>query len=299
MSIEVVIPSLRQEPVERLIASLSLQTHPPDAITIVSNETQPFGVDGLPVRLLRFSSHAYAIGEKDVALRQNVGIYSSGCDYIVISGDDQVAPPTMIEDTLAALEIRKRKVGFDYIWGNHRLTDFLGKSLDDIRLADRESGLSREFPVPPHGHGYWSCYGGMFAARTDFIQEFGAFDMAFIGRHANEDQQLGYRLMKRAGHQAVFILEPPFSWHSMELRVPEHATDLPWMKPVLNGCGPGNHDLGDAWVKGLLFDSCMKCPFTSYKGGHVALVERDDVAIRYRPEWVETTSIWLNERENI
>ena len=300
MSIEVVVPALRQRPVEWLVSSLTLQTHPPDIITIVSNETQPFEVGEVPVRLLRFASGAYGIGEKDVALRQNVGIYEAECEYIVIQGDDQVAPPSMIEDTLQALTDAKKERQDDFIWGNHRLTEWEGKTLEEIRLAPRDTGISRENPVPPYRHGFWSCYGGMFAAKTDFIQDFGAFDMACNGRHANEDQQLGFRLSCNKGNMgSSYIDEPPFSWHPMELRNGDGRIGSPWLTPIRNGCGEGNHNLGEARVKGLRFLSCWNCPYTKYVGESVSLVQRADVVVRYRPEWVETSSVWLNERENI
>jgi hypothetical protein len=300
VSIEVVIPSLRQRPAEWLVASLTLQTQPPDVVTVVSNETQPFEVGDVPVRLLRFSSEVYGIGEKDVALRQNVGIYSSECDYIVIQGDDQVAPPSMIADTLQALADAKKKRHDDFIWGNHRLLDWSGKTMEEIRMTPMEDGKSRENPVPPYHHGFWSCYGGMFAAGTGFIQDFGAFDMAFNGRHANEDQQLGFRLSRHKGNDgSSFIVEPPFSWHPMELRNGDVRARSPWLPPISNGCGEGSHSFGEALVKGLKFLSCWNCPYTTYAGEAVSLVERSDVIVRYRPEWVETSSVWLNRRENI
>ena len=57
MTVEVVIPSIRQESVERLVKSLCDQSQAPDVITVVSNETQGFKVRGRPmVRLLRFES---------------------------------------------------------------------------------------------------------------------------------------------------------------------------------------------------------------------------------------------------
>jgi len=286
MTVEVVIPALRQEPVEWLVMSLLDQTVPPDAITIVSNETQPFAHDGVPTRLVRFQSSEYLFGELDVALRQNVGIYEAVCDVVIIQGDDQIAPPTMIEDTLAAME------GEEYIWGNHRLVDFATTSYGEIRLTHPSVGKSREVPIPPAWHGFYSCYGGMFAAKREFLCDFGAFDMAFNGMHGSEDQQLGYRLMKRAGMTQVRILEPPFSWHGIELKGGDARTRSPWLEPVTNGCGILSHDFAEDFIEGVRFIRCRNCPAQRFSDEWSKLF-RDQPIIRYRPELVRTQSIWL------
>lgn len=287
MTVEIVIPSLRQGPVERLAMSLAMQTEPPDIITIVSNETQPFDwAFSTPVRLLRFASEEYSIGELDVALRQDVGIYASECDVIVIQGDDQVAPLTMIEDTLEALE------DGEYIWGNHRLINFDGQTLEEILSTDPRAARSRENPEPPARHGYQSCYGGMFAARTDFLQDFGGIDMMFNCRHAGEDQQLGYRLMAHRGEDNVLIVEPPFSWHPVELRDGDTRTHTPWLKPIVNGCGRGQHDLETRLIKERQFVGCRRCPYLAFEDRAKKLYCAEPV-IRYRPDMVTTTSVWL------
>lgn len=285
MTVEVVVPTLRQGPTERLVASLALNEPPPDLITIVSNETQPFPVV-TSTRLLRFASDEYAIGELDVALRQNCGIYAAQHEVIIIQGDDQVAPPSMVADAIRVLGAD------DYLWGNHRLTDFGGRSLDDIRLADPSTGVSREHPVPPAWHGYQSCYGGMLVARAAFLRDVGAFDMAFNGRHGSEDQQLGYRLMRRAAHDRVRIVEPPFSWHPIELRDGNTRARLPWLDPLTNGCGPNGHVLVDETIKGVRFRRCQHCPVLRFDDEPQRLF-RDEALIPFRPEAVTTTSIWL------
>lgn len=290
MSVEVIIPSLRQGEVERLVLSLLLQTQVPDVVTVVSNETQPFSVgDRTAVRLLRFSSEEYCIGEYDVTLRQNVGVFSSECGVIIIQGDDQIAPATMVEDSLAALE------GKEYVWGNHRLlSDLGGRGVEDVLRMTSSEGLSRENPTPPALHGHYSCYGGMFVTRTEFIREFGAFDMACHCRHANEDQQLGYRLMRKRGENSVLIHEPPFSWHDIALREgrESRSTRDTWLEPERNGCGQGSHDLFDETIADLHFTTCRRCTYSAYVGVKEALF-RDDPLIRYRPEAVQTSSVWL------
>jgi hypothetical protein len=289
MGVEVVIPSLRQGAVERLVDSLFLCDPPPDIVTVVSNETRPFlptGAASVRCRLLRFSTDEYAIGELDVALRQNVGIYSAEADIIIIQGDDQVAPPSMISDSLEVLE------GKQYLWGNHRLLDFQNRSLDNIRLMDRWRGMSREMPEPPHWHGYHSCYGGMFVARTDFIRDFGAFDMAYLGRHAQEDQQLGFRLMYMEREEKVFIHEPPFSWHDVALKQGDTRAREPWLEPMRNGCGPDSHDLVQTSISGCPFLKCSRCPFYYFAGPSDSLF-RDTPLIRYRHDAIQTDSVWL------
>ena len=284
-TIEVVIPSLRQEAVERLVLSLCLGTVVPTVVTVVSNEAQPFAVPpGSRVRLLRFESQDYCIGELDVALRQNVGLFTTECDLIVIQGDDQIAPPTMIADTIEGME------GKEYLWGNHRLIDFRGMTLEEIMALPMERGASRENPVPPARHGYWSCYGGMFAAQTSLIHEVGGFDMAFLGRHAREDQQLGYRLMKRAGESGVLIEEPPFSWHPIELRQGNVREHLPWLPAITNSCG--DHQWSEVLIGGIKFVRCTVCPAQRFGDAEERLF-RGEVIIPYRPDWVQTTSVWL------
>jgi hypothetical protein len=282
MTVEIVIPSLRQESVERLVYSLSKCDPQPDVVTVVTNEAHPFGNYGLKVRLLRFESDRYPIGYLDVALRQNVGIYSAECDVIVIQGDDQIAPHSMIRDVTEHLN-------GPYLWGNHRLLDFALYTPDQIMAMGMADGESREQPTPPHTHGYMSCYGGMFAAKTDFIQDFGAFDMAFNGMHGSEDQQLGFRLMKRANQHGVFIDEPPYSWHSLELKHGDTRSRAPWLEPKRNGCI--EHELVDQNRGGLDYLVCKRCPYYRLLDHstlfHGALVER------YDPAAVQITSEWL------
>lgn len=284
LTVEIVIPALRQKPVERLVHSLCLNTQPPDIITVVSNEVEPFPAPaGATVRLLRFASKEYAIGEYDVALRQNCGVWAAQCDTIIIQGDDQIAPPSMIEDSLHVLG------DGEYIWGNHRLIDF-NRDPEHIRLMPKELGISRENPVPPARHGFQSCYGGMLAIRTDFIREVGAFDMAFMGRHGSEDQQLGYRLMARKRENTVLISEPPFSWHPIELRDGDTRAREQWLMPVTNGCG--DHLLSETTISGMRFLFCSRCPYRRFSDEPEKLF-RDEVIVAFRPELVTTTSIWL------
>ncbi len=279
---EVVVPALRSS-VERLVYSLSKCDPQPELVTVVSNEVRPFDPHGLKVRLVRFASKVYPVGYRDVALRQNVGLYLAESEVVVIQGDDQIAPHSMLRD------VSEHLTG-DYLWGNHRLVDFADYTADQIMALDRCDGVSRENPEPPAVHGYWSCYSGMFAARTAFITEFGGFDMAFNGSHGAEDQQLGYRLMQRAGKRKVVIDEPPFSWHSIELRDGDGRGRASWLKPKQNGCAA--HDLRTEERGGFPYLVCQKCLYYRFDGDDAALFSGQLVE-RYDPNMVTTRSRWL------
>jgi hypothetical protein len=283
MSVEIVIPSLRQEPVERLVYSLSKCDPQPDVVTVVTNEAHPFDNYGLRARLLRFSSEKYPVGYLDVALRQNVGIYAAECETIVIQGDDQIAPHSMIGDV-------QEHLSDEYLWGNHRLVDFADYSADQIMALAMEDGESREHPEPPFWHGYQSCYGGMFAAGTAFIQDFGAFDMAFNGLHESEDQQLGCRLMRRADEKAVWIIEPPYSWHSIELKHGDTRERAPWLPPQINGCEV--HDLVETTRNSFKYLQCTRCLYYRFNDERAKLF-RGELIERYDPAAVSTRSEWL------
>lgn len=291
MIIETLTPSIRQGETERLVRSLLDQTRPPDIITIISNETEPFPVQDGRVRLLRYASDVYCVGEFDATLRRNVGAWSAEGDVIVWQDDDQIAPPTLIEDSLSALE------GKDYLWGNHRLTDFEAHSYEEIRSMSPEDGESREHPVPPAMHGHWSCYCGMFVVRTAFLREVGGFDMAFNGNHYSEDQQLGYRLMRRHGDSHVFIHGVPFSWHAIGLGKGTHTEKFrsTWLPPRSNGCGRGNHLFRQVDIGGTEFLVCTRCPY-QYAPKLDGLF-REEPVIRYRPEVVDATSVWLQKEQ--
>jgi len=251
-------------------------------VTVVSNEAHPFENYGLRVRLLRFLSETYPIGYLDVALRQNVGIYAAECDTIVIQGDDQIAPHSMIGDVTQNLG--------EYLWGNHRLVDFADYNADQIMALDMKDGETREHPTPPFWHGYQSCYGGMFAADTAFIQEFGAFDMAFNGLHGSEDQQLGYRLMKRAREEKVHIIEPPYSWHSVELKHGDTRARAPWLAPQVNGCEA--HDLVETTRNSFKYLACTRCFYYRFNDERAKLF-RGELVERYDPAAVQVRSEWL------
>src|SRR4051794_1975579 len=98
ITLDVVIPSLGRSTLVRTLDSLALGTTRPDCVTIVSNEVGAEVVAaGLDARVVRFESDRYPYGDRDVALRRNVGIFSSRCSHVLTFDDDQIAPRSMIE----------------------------------------------------------------------------------------------------------------------------------------------------------------------------------------------------------
>lgn len=239
--IEVVATPTRSP--SRLIESLSLNTIKPDLITLVTNGNHEIDTFGLPVRLIRFHSDEYSYGRNDVALRCNIGIFEAQEDYVIFQGDDQIASPTMIADSI---KLFKTKTHF---WGHHRYVEFGTHTTGVIMAQPPTSGRSRERGVNIL-HGNQSCYSGMFGIRADLARRT-KFDMAFNGRHAGEDQQLG----KRLDGSKVFIHEPPFAWHPTD--------PSPW-----EDLGPNNvcdsHTLDKIVIRGAYFLVCLNCPWQQY-----------------------------------
>jgi hypothetical protein len=111
------------------------------------------------------------------------------------------------------------------------------------------------------------------------IWSLGGFDMAFCGRHAGEDQNLGRRLARRLdGCERVFIHEPPFAWHP--------TGKLPWAKAGYTNLYSAAHRLFRTRRGGIEVETCNVCP-------HFRVLEvdlyRDDVRMRYDPAQVEVT----------
>lgn len=273
MEIDVIIPSTRPDAVEKALYSLSRGSVLPDAVTVVSNEAgERLPGHGMNVRLIRFRSSAYPIGSHDVVLRRNIGIWSSGCSHVITFDDDQVAPVNLIE-TAARLLREKR-----YFWGHYRYVDFGFHSVDQLLHMDAACGRTREHP-PNAWHAWLSCYAGLFGAERDVLLQLGGFDMAFCGRHAGEDQNLGRRLARRLdGCERVFIHEPPFAWHP--------TGKLPWAKAGYTNLCSAAHRLFRTRRGGIEVETCYVCPH--FRALEVDLY-RDDVRMRYDPAQVEVT----------
>lgn len=274
MSLDVVVPALRTATIDRLLASLAAGTVRPDAVSLVTNEV-PDGVEahGLPVRLLRFRSDRYPIGDRDLALRRDIGIWSSECSHVLTLDDDLVAPANLVESALELLD-RER-----YFWGHHRYISF--DSYAPERLLELPAQLGRPRETPPNSWHLWlSCYGGAFGAERALVQELGGFDLAFSCRQSGEDQSFGKRLAaEMTGREQVFIHEPPFAWHPTQAE--------PWGKPGYSNLCEAGHELEPADLNGMPVSSCRRCPY------FVALDEdllfSGAVFLRYDPAEVKVT----------
>lgn len=274
MSLDVVVPALRTATIDRLLASLAWGTVRPDVVSLVSNEVpEEIETHGLEVRLLRFRSDRYPIGDRDLALRRDVGIWSSECSHVLTLDDDLVAPANLVESSLELLD-RER-----YFWGHHRYISFAGYAPERLLELPPELGRPREKP-PNSWHLWLSCYGGAFGAERALVLELDGFDLAFSCRQSGEDQSFGKRLAARTtGGEHVFIHEPPFAWHPTE---PE-----PWGPPGYSNLCEGGHELERAELNAMPVSSCRRCPY------FVALDEdllfSGDVFVPYDPEAVDVT----------
>lgn len=245
-TVDVVIPAIRSDigRLNGLLYSLGKQTRVPDRVTIISNELEMDRGESqkaLPQWVkLSFTSDTYGFGMGDAGLRRNIGIWESPCDIIIFQDDDQMAPPTMVEDSLAVL------AGEPYVWGHHRFTDFVNREWDDIRLAPMESGEPRENGSNKF-HLYFSCYAGMFGAWKQTLLDVQGFDMVWDGHHGNEDQALGRKLCGTT----AYIHEPPFTWHPSD-------RSRTWSPVKTNFCP--EHEFEHDSVDGVAIDRCRHCP---------------------------------------
>ena len=271
--LDLIIPAMRPaECVANVLYSLSRNTVQPDVVSIVSNELDSdLPSYGLNVRLIRFTSEHYPVGEQDVALRRNVGIWSSTCAHIVTFDDDQLAPPNLIETSARLLERKP------YFWGHHRFVEFSGRSVDELLQMDPEQGRAREHP-PNAWHQWMSCYAGVFGAERELVQRLGGFDLIFCGRHAGEDQNLGKRIAWHVDRsERVFIHEPPFAWH------PERK--IAWSAPRYRNLCSSEHRLAPAWQGHVEIRKCQVCPYFEIVTGNLFSAE---VAMAFDPSKVAT-----------
>ena len=275
MELDIIVPAMRRAGTQRLLDSLAAQTRRPDCVTLVSNELQPADLDwhGLAGRIIAFRSDVYAVGASDVALRGNVGIWSSRGTHLLLAADDQVAPRGMI---VAWVELL---VGRPFAWGHHRLYDGAPRVAE---LLDRDlaTGASREQGVNCW-HGYWSAYSGSFGAEVDYLRRAGGIDMLFHGRHAGEDQNLGYRLgLRHRDGPRVFIHEPPAWWH------PPFDADAaePYPAPGWSNVCVGSHAMTTTPIGRGRLQRCSACPYWRYDGDDP---QQPEPLIRFDPAAVQ------------
>lgn len=251
--IDVVVPARRPATVDRLLSALAQGDRRPDLVSLVGHEV-PRAIDrhGLQVRLLRPRSERYAIGDHDVALRRNVGGWASPHRWLVFL-DDDVVPARDTLSTCARL-----LPGEPVVWGHHRFADLVATPVDSLLDLLPRAGRPREDGVN-RWHLWMSCYGGMLAIRREVLLAHGGYDMAYAGRHAGEDQDLGRRLARSLGDtDRVFIHEPPFAWHPLE---PE-----PWAPPGWSNLCRRAHDETTGMEGGVAVVRCGRCPWFRVAG---------------------------------
>ena len=247
-AVDVIVPVRRPRAVGRLLEALALGSQVPTRVTLVGHEV-PLHLDshGLTVRVLRPGGDTYAVGDRDVVLRRNVGAFASDVDLLVFLDDDVVPARTTIE---AAVTLLRRS---PVVWGHHRFRALGDLSVDALIDLSPAAGRAREEGVN-RWHQWMSCYGGMAAFRRDAFVDCGGYDMAYAGRHAGEDQDLGRRLSLRLGHSGqAFIHEPPFAWHDVQSE--------PWAPPSWTNLCRGPHDLVEERRSDVLFVQCRRCPW--------------------------------------
>jgi hypothetical protein len=281
VSLDVVVPAVRRATIGRLLESLNRNSVRPDVVSIVSNEVDAqIETHGLNVRLLRFRSSEYPIGDRDVALRRDVGIWSSECSHVLTLDDDVVAPANLIETSLGLLHDEP------YFWGHYRYVSLSGYTLE--RLSELPPDLGRRRENPPNSWHLWmSCYAGAFGVERELVQQLGGFDLAFSCRHGGEDQSLGKRLAAHvAGTERVFIHEPPFVWHPNE---PDE-----WEPPAYSNLCEGTHDLEETSLNGLPVTKCRRCPW--FAAADEARLFSGEVFVPYDPNAIAVTIEQPNSR---
>lgn len=268
-SLDIVIPATRRS-VNRLLWSISQGTTLPDRVIVVTNEVEniePFS-RYYPVDVVGFSSREHPIGHSDQSLRRNIGFWEATGDVVITLDDDLFAPRGLVQSARAAIE------GKGVVWGHHRYVDF-EKHGDHLLDADPSAGRSREAYVNGY-HGWQSCYAGLMVARRDILLEVGGYDMMFLGRGGNEDQNLGRRINHHLGlGDRVWVSEPPFAWHP--------DTPLCHGSPKQNTCGSSSW-LEPVKINGVKFMKCSRaaCSYRVFADDEVRLFT-DDVVIPYDP----------------
>jgi hypothetical protein len=139
--LEIVIPSIRGEAVRGALASLSRNSTKPDLVTIVTNELSGrMPHRGYPVRVIKFRSDTYPIGDCDLALRRNIGLWWAEHPNVLIFDDDQLAPPRLVAESKRLLQEKP------YFWGHHRFVSFTNRTVEQILALPPEAGRARENP---------------------------------------------------------------------------------------------------------------------------------------------------------
>lgn len=267
-TIEVIIPSRRALLIPRLLLMLAKQERRPDRVTVVSNAMVLGPAIDLSWRRLAFSSTAYPIGEGDVSLRRNVGLYKSSADVVLFLDDDELPPANLVGETLKAVERE------GVVWGNYRYVDV--DAHDDATLLTALPSLGRAREEPNRHHSWLSCYGGCLGLRRVEALAIGGFDVAYTEGH--EDHHFAMKLARMRNpsippwDQAVMVSEPPFVWHRTD------RVDLD-VEPAGNVCVRGEH----AFKEDDRARRCTRCPFL------VVTNHQPSPVVNYDPKAVSVT----------
>lgn len=270
MRLDIVIPATRRS-VNHLLWTISQGTALPARVIVVTNEVQvveSFSTH-YPTDVIRFNSRTLPIGDADQALRRNIGIWEATSEVVMTLDDDLFAPDNLVETAMAEAVARR------VVWGHHRYIDFDAYG-ERLFALEPEHGRSREHGVNRH-HLWYSAYAGLMVAETRLLREVQGYDMMFLCRHGNEDQNLGRRLNHHLGlGDQVWVSEPPFAWHPTEQRT-HGATKT-------NFCNSGSAWLQEVKINGVRFLECSKpaCPYRVFADGESHLFT-DDVVIPYDP----------------
>ena len=267
-TIEVIIPSRRSALLPRLLLLLSRQDRRPDMVTVVSNSTILVATVDLPWRRLSFQSSVYSIGEGDVSLRRNVGLYHSTADIVLFVDDDELPPANLVGETLRAVQ----RDGV--VWGNYRYVDV--DAHDDATLLTAPASLGRAREEPNRSHSWMSCYGGCLGLSRLEAIAVGGFDLAYTQGH--EDHHFAMKLARRRNpaippwDQAVMVSEPPFVWHRTD------RVDLD-VEPEDNACARAEHVFKEEGRA----RRCTRCPFV------VVTEHQPFPLLEYEPKHVSVT----------
>jgi len=296
--LSIVVPVLRVNFFsEVLFPSLCLVDPPPGRLIVVSNEIHPetwwaeIGRSLRPrfrVEMYGFSSKYYPFGPKDVSLRRNVGLWATHPhDEVVFIDDDEFFPSTFASDCSQALaEAEARVEGPSCVWGNYRYVEGDGSNYAELSVAPPSAGESRENP-PNFMHQFESGYAGLVIARSLFVRMHGGWDMAFCGRHNQEDQYFALKMAQSVTRSTrIFVSEPPFVWHP-KVRIPYHPP------AKSNVCESHNFLFQDkeaerewkfqSWA-GRRYKKCLRCPAYQFR---LDDLQTSEILMPYDPTLVE------------
>jgi hypothetical protein len=276
MTIEVIIPQMRPQHLDKLLYSFSVNGAP-DLITFVSNLDLSLRVaKPCPVRQLKYSSCRYSTGPYTVGLKRNIGAWWAQHDQIVFFDDDQLASKDMISSFDKLFNTQ------DVVYGHHRFIDYQAVPLEDILTADPHDHLPREVHIGKH---WWeSGYGGLMGIHQDLYIKLGGNDLWWSNVASHEDQDFTRRLMLEKGWDGVEVQEPPFAWHP--LWTPEGKLPCtPEPSPLCN-----IHTIVTKTLHDVNYQACSLC--TWHAAPRIPMNNRLPF-MPFNPVQVDVTEKWL------